>query len=154
MMSSIIYKTQGTIDIKSGKYYVVPTLQEKIGQCVKALMEQKGWSTYEVARRSNNAITHATVWSVINNRVKEMKLSTLDAIAVALGVTATDLIDCAQSVTRRSGFQESDFARLYFKHSKVTDRVRRKEFERFWQMVERDYDRALLEEENKNKGEK
>lgn len=42
------------------------------------------------------------------------------------------------------GFDESDFARLYFKHTKLTP-ARQREFKRVLAMVDNDLDRELLE---------
>lgn len=80
-------------------------------------------------------------------------LATIKAIAEALGTTIEEPLaemgflktESAKGVKAR--FDASRFARLYLKHQKIST-GRRKEFERILEMVERDYDRELLKNDD------
>ncbi|MDT5268421.1 MAG: Cro/C1-type DNA-binding domain [Acidobacteriota bacterium] len=59
-------------------------------------MEGKGLSTYDVARRSGNLITHQTVWSLLNAQGKDVKVGTLKALAKGLGVSEDEIFAVAR----------------------------------------------------------
>lgn len=59
-------------------------------------MEGKGLSTYDVARRSGNLITHQTVWSLLNAQGKDVKVGTLKALAKGLGVAEDEIFAVAR----------------------------------------------------------
>lgn len=59
-------------------------------------MEGKGLSTYDVARRSGNLITHQTVWSLLNAQGKDVKVGTLKALAKGLGASEDEVFAVAR----------------------------------------------------------
>ena len=64
-------------------------------------MRELSLSTYEVARLSGGTITHQTVWSILNTRAKDIKLSTLLALARGLHVSEEELFDAVRGKSRR-----------------------------------------------------
>jgi transcriptional regulator with XRE-family HTH domain len=119
-------------------------------------MTDHNLSTHEISRRAKAAgysLSNGTVSNILNCRVKDVKEITLKGLAKAFKVLDDEVFRVyygAGTDERLKTFKDTDFARLYFKHSKLT-RGRQKEFERIWEMVERDYDRALLDENKEAK---
>lgn len=79
-------------------------------------MEGKSLSTYDVARRSGNLITHQTVWSLLNAQGKDVKVGTLKALAKGLGVSEDEIFAVARGKSV-SGDPQLDESRLleYFR---------------------------------------
>lgn len=57
---------------------------------VKELARKRGWGLDELARKSG--LKYATVQGVWQNRVKDPRLTTLEALAKALGVSIENLV--------------------------------------------------------------
>lgn len=116
-MSSDLYESYNTIDVKSVRYSVVSAIQEELAEFVRIRMRELRLSYADVANRSKGEITHGTVWNIVNNRVKEIKQSTLRALAVGLGVPEEELFSRARIVSPKdeAGFQESIYYSLYEK---------------------------------------
>jgi len=64
---------------------------EAIGVRVKALRDEHGWSQERLARETGGAVTTSTVGRV-ERGLHKPHLDTLDALAEALGVTASSLL--------------------------------------------------------------
>lgn len=91
-------------------------------------------------------------WSRIIKGTSGTKRATVIRMAKAVNVDVNEALTRAGfaapiSEEEKAEFDESYFARLYFKHRKLSEisKQRAKEFERIYQMVERDYDRELLD---------
>lgn len=63
-----------------------------IGQRIRQLRKAKGWSQPELARRAGLTEKTITNYETAARGVKDPPLSTVQAIADALGVTLTDLL--------------------------------------------------------------
>jgi transcriptional regulator with XRE-family HTH domain len=68
----------------------------QITEVVRRRMDSEGWSTYDVARQSGDEITHATVWSIKEGRVKSIKIQTLHSLAKGLKIPVSELIGLAE----------------------------------------------------------
>lgn len=91
------------------------TLHGAFGKYVRARMDDLGLSTYDVARQSGGAITHQTVWSILNARAKDIKLSTLLGLARGLRVSEEELFDAVRGKTRRDQPPEELRAAVFFR---------------------------------------
>jgi transcriptional regulator with XRE-family HTH domain len=133
--------------VRKSKQFGVTAEREKLADYLRRVIRDKDLSYRKVAQRSGGRVSHATISDIINGRQKDIKTETLIGIAKGLGVPEEEIFAVARgATTMKNGFEQSDFARLYFKHGKLT-KARQKEFERIWKMVEADYDRTLLEQE-------
>jgi transcriptional regulator with XRE-family HTH domain len=74
----------------------VKSLQDSLAEYLREQMEGKGLSTYDVARRSGNLITHQTVWSLLNAQGKDVKVGTLKALAKGLGISEDEIFAVAR----------------------------------------------------------
>lgn len=63
-----------------------------LARFVQEQMSAQNISTHEVAKRSGNAISHGTVWNIANQQVKDVKPSTLTALAKGLRVSEDDIL--------------------------------------------------------------
>lgn len=156
-MSSEIYTQSARPDVKCGRHTVVSTLRkQELSDFIERERHKEGrnWGYRTVAQRSRGLLSHSTVGDLINKKYESISTDIIKGLAYAFGVEETAITEVAFGKPERNGFVESDFARLYFKHTRLKSKARQKEFERIYQMVERDYDRLLLEDEADNKGDK
>jgi transcriptional regulator with XRE-family HTH domain len=152
MSSNILHDIDNQLYMQRDKRFVVRTGREALAEYVREEIDRRGWSYGEIVRRSKRHIKSAsTLVNMVNGHVKTVSEDTLRGIAHAFEVPPETVFEIYyEKGKKENGFKDSDFARLYFKHNKLT-KARQKEFERIWQMVERDYDRALLDENKEAK---
>ncbi len=68
------------------------TGREALARYVAQNMQERGYSTYEVARRSGGfRVSNGTVWNVQKGKVKEIKENTLLGLACAFEVSAREV---------------------------------------------------------------
>lgn len=72
------------------------TKNEMLAEHVRAVMKDKGLSTYDVQKASENAITAATVTKILNCEIKSSGVETLAALAKGIGISADELINIAR----------------------------------------------------------
>ncbi len=77
----------------------MPILGDEFSEFVRRRMVKLGLSTYEVARASGGAITHQTVWSLVNAPPKDIKLSTLLALSRGLSIPEDEIFAVARGKT-------------------------------------------------------
>lgn len=94
-------------DARSNKLLVVNTVQERIGSYVAQIIKDKKLNYREIARRANNQISHSAVGDIINGRVKDIRVETLQALAKGLGVPEDDLLAVAFGKKGKRGILES-----------------------------------------------
>lgn len=94
-------------DAHSNKLLVVNTVQERIGSYVAQIIKDKKLNYREIARRANNQISHSAVGDIINGRVKDIRVETLQALAKGLGVPEDDLLAVAFGKKGERGVLES-----------------------------------------------
>lgn len=111
-------------------------------------MEEKNLSTYDVARRSGNLITHQTVWSLLNAQGKDVKVGTLKALAKGLGVSEDEIFAVARGITTvaNSDFKNWKFASLFEDAQQLTPEQMR-EFEILMEIARREVQRMIEEQE-------
>jgi hypothetical protein len=85
-VSTPFYKSSTALAVKRGIRFVMQDLQA-LADFVQREMDRQNLSTHDVSRRAQGAITHATVWNIQNKVSKEVKSTTLAALAKGLGVT-------------------------------------------------------------------
>jgi transcriptional regulator with XRE-family HTH domain len=66
------------------------TVLELLGQRLLALRTRKGWSRYELARRSG--VSHPTIWRLENGKKKQVDVVVIRRLAKCLGVGVDYLI--------------------------------------------------------------
>lgn len=144
-----ITSVDGAGVLMSAEYYFDKWLKEK--------REARGWTQPQLAEKAGttkqtiNAIERQTPHSVTGAPYRPSR-KTVDKLAKTLKEPLADARTAAgfaSPLEDTKDFERSRFARLYFKHMKVLP-GRRKEFERVLEMVERDYDRELLDKDDKN----
>ncbi len=91
---------------------------------VQRVRAEKRLSLNDVRIRSGYQIVNSYISRIENGDVTNVGLEKLSALAKGLGVPGDEIFAVARGVPQKSesGFAESDFARLYFKHSKVSEK--------------------------------
>lgn len=98
-MSSLFYKSNETLDVKSTRLRVVMALQETLSDYVRRVINEKGLNYREVSRRSGGVISHATVGDIVNGVSKDVRTTTLSALAKGLGVSEDEIFAVARGKT-------------------------------------------------------
>ncbi len=83
-------------------------------------MEELNLNPYDIARKSNDKISHGTVWNILNEQVREVKDKTLIVLAKVLEVDAERLFEMArgQAVTPDESIKKR-FDRISLKFSRL-----------------------------------
>lgn len=71
------------------------TVQERLGIFVSKVLKNKKLNYREVSRRAGGAISHSAVGDIINGRVKDVRVETLQALAKGLGLPEEELLAVA-----------------------------------------------------------
>lgn len=106
-------------------------------------MDEYNLSTYEVSRRSGNAISNGTVWNILKGRTRDVKEATLKALARALKMDEDDIFAAYHGrVPVAEGDLEDDqeVAALFYKYKGLTEEDK-KEIRRLLAIVDREMDR-------------
>lgn len=75
--------------------------KQDLADFIRAVMNEKNLSTYDVQKRSRNAITAATVTKILNREIKSSGVDTLVGLAVGLGVGVEELLNIVRGVSAR-----------------------------------------------------
>lgn len=75
--------------------------QSYLADFLRRKMEDGNLSTYEIARRSGGRINANTITRIVNGDIKEARLSTLEAIAVALEMSVEDVVRIERGLPER-----------------------------------------------------
>jgi transcriptional regulator with XRE-family HTH domain len=70
-----------------------------IGERIRKLREERGWSRDELAARTSGGVRPNAIYKIETGRSHEMRKRQLDAIANAFGVTAAELRGEAAATT-------------------------------------------------------
>lgn len=147
-MSSLFNEKYNAVDIKSAIRFVVQDLQG-LAAYVRAKMETQALSHQDVAARAGGAISHTTVWNVANSAVKEVKQSTLSALARGLGVSEDEIFAVARGVrptTPNTADQHAKF--IVEEFSQLSDDAKAA-LRPIWEMVQREVRHQLEKEHGK-----
>ena len=106
-MSSLNNKKININNVGLTKLPVVATVQEKVGLFVAQVLKDKGLDYRDVSERAGGQISHTAVWDIVNGRVKDIKIGTLQSLARGLGVPVRDLIDAAFDAKPQAGELQS-----------------------------------------------
>ncbi|HEY0545273.1 MAG TPA: helix-turn-helix transcriptional regulator [Pyrinomonadaceae bacterium] len=93
MSTNFLDKTDNMLVINSVIRFSVQDRQADLAKYVRQKMDEQNLSTYDVERRSGGTVTHGTVWNILNQRVKDVKSSTLSALAKGLGVSVDEVFN-------------------------------------------------------------
>jgi len=74
------------MEIQCDKRFVMSVGREALAALLSKRMADLNLSAPEVARRSGGAVSHGTVWNIINSRVRDVKEVTLKGLAKALEI--------------------------------------------------------------------
>lgn len=96
-MSTILLKESfNPLTIQYSKSFVVSVGRPKLAELVRRrASELNNLSTNEIARRAKAKgydLSNGTVWNVMNNRVKDVKEETLNALAYALELSIDEVL--------------------------------------------------------------
>lgn len=120
-LSSPSYKKMNTNNVNLNKLFVVSTVQERVGFYVGQILKDKGLDYRDVAEKARGEISHSAVWDIVNGRVKDIKVSTLESLAKGLGVPLAELLFVAAG-----GKEEgTDEKRLAWYYSQLPEQQRR-----------------------------
>lgn len=73
--------------------------KQDLAEFVRAVMNEKELSTYDVQKASGNKITAATVTKIVNGEIKKSGVATLEALAKGLGEPPEDVIRIARGLS-------------------------------------------------------
>lgn len=124
MSTNTLDRTDSHLDIKSVIRFDVQNLQATLADFVREKMDEQNLSTYDVERRSGGAITHGSVWNILNQRVKDVKAGTLRALAKGLGVSEEEVFDAARGKepVKDSGLEsDNELAALFYEYKELAD---------------------------------
>ena len=96
----------------------------KLQDYVRRLVNEKRLNYREVARRSRGAISHGTVYDVINGRNLNPSLSALRGLAKGLGVSEEELFAAATGKTLEKDTIDNRLALIGLKFRELTDEQR------------------------------
>lgn len=71
---------------------------KELSDFVRETLQARKLSTYDVAKRSGNMISAATVTKIINREIRSNSVHTLDALAVGLGVDRDELYNIVRGL--------------------------------------------------------
>jgi hypothetical protein len=143
-MSSTLYKSLNPIDINSVRYRVVRLLKKELANYVKRRMGELNKSYQGVADGSRGLISHGTVFNIANERVKEVKETSLRGLASGLEVTFSELARIAYGEQYQSSeaYKSSRFAELAESFEKLPESDK-KELITILNILRREIDRRL-----------
>src|SRR5690348_7819842 len=97
-MSSVEYAK--TLRTRLRKNIMVLCVVEKTGLAdfVRRILAEKGISTYDVQKASDNSISAATVTKIINGDIRSSSIETLAALAKGLGVPEDQVFRVARGL--------------------------------------------------------
>ena len=67
------------------------TLTEAIGIRIKKLLEERGWTQYQLEKRGG--VSRSTVNLIVNGHVRSAKLETIYQIAATLGISMAEFFN-------------------------------------------------------------
>lgn len=105
MSTNDLDKSDNPLYIKYVIQTSVHNLQAALAEYVRQKMNEQNLSTYDVERRSGGQITHGSVWNILNQRVKDVKASTLRALAKGLGITEEQIFAIARGKSTDGNLQ-------------------------------------------------
>jgi transcriptional regulator with XRE-family HTH domain len=108
---------------------------------IRRVMEEKGLEPADVASRSRQAIKYATVYSIINERQKDISLTTLIALADGLGVPVEE-IAAAAAGKKRDGRLRDNIEFLTHKFDQLTD-AQQESLKPLLDLLDRELERLL-----------
>jgi hypothetical protein len=113
-MSSTLYESLNPIDINSVRYRIVRLLKKELAEYVKRRMIELNRSYQGVADSSKGKLSHGTVFNIANERVKEIKETSLRGLADGLEISFSELARIAYGEQYQSSeeYKGSRFAEL------------------------------------------
>jgi Fe-S cluster assembly ATPase SufC len=75
---------------------------QRLADFIRERMNTLEISTYEVARRTENAISHGTVHNLLKAKIQQPEVATLDAVARGINVDKNDLLAIIHGVSKPS----------------------------------------------------
>jgi hypothetical protein len=108
----VVHKTRRGLTIRREPTMVLKMNQVvslMIGQRVKHFRGLRGWTLVELATRAGMHSGHPKerIWAIENATRKEgMRMGTVYALALALGVEATDLMPTVEEVASQAGVEQ------------------------------------------------
>lgn len=146
-MSREIYALYENLYVRNAIHSVVPSEQEKISDFVRRIIHEKGLSYRKVAEKSGGLITHSTVSDVVNERVINLSSQTISGLAKGLGFPEELILAMVLGDTP----DEEDIERIeleaLYKKRRNLSAARKEAFRRILDMVDRELDRLMDEEE-------
>jgi transcriptional regulator with XRE-family HTH domain len=96
MSTTLLKDSFNTLNIQCSKSFFVSIGRPKLAELVRCrAVEMNNLSTNEIARRAKAAgyeLSNGTVWNVMNNRVKDVKEDTLEAIGHVLNISKDEML--------------------------------------------------------------
>src|SRR5437588_4773125 len=83
-MSNNLYKMSNPLDIKPAIQIGVKGRPKELAEYVRAQMEAQNIKPRDVQKRARGAISHQTVWNILNERVRDIKSASLAGLAKGL----------------------------------------------------------------------
>jgi hypothetical protein len=83
-VSNNLYTLPKTLDINPAIQIGVKGRQKELAEYVRGQMEAQNIKPRDVQKRARGAISHQTVWNILNERVRDIKSATLAGLAKGL----------------------------------------------------------------------
>ena len=106
----------GTSNVSCNKRSVVANERESLPDYIRRVVNEKGLTYREVARRSGGGITAPSISAIISGQTRNIKSSTITALAKGLGVSAEEVFAIARGKSTSGDLQLNEIRLLeYFR---------------------------------------
>lgn len=103
-------------NIRCNKHSVVSNERESLPDYIRRVVNERGLTYREVARRSGGGITAPSISAIISGQTRNIKSSTITALAKGLGVSAEEVFAIARGKSTSGDLQLNEIRLLeYFR---------------------------------------
>lgn len=149
---SVLTKNAAALTGKYSKQNGVSTERESFADYLRRLISEKNLRYRQVAERSGGLISHAAISDIISGKTREVKASTITALAKGLGVTEEEVFAAysgKKPVTDSPEYKNWRYAALFDDSQKLTPEQMTK-FETIMEIARREVERMLQEQANES----
>jgi transcriptional regulator with XRE-family HTH domain len=148
---SSLTKLDAALTVKCSKHRGVSNERENLGDYLRRVINEKNLTYRQVAERSGGRISHAAISDIISGKTKEIKSSTISALAKGLGVSEEEIFAVirGKSPTDDPDYKNWKYAALFDDAKKLSPEQMR-QFETIMDIARREVTRMLQEQEQES----
>lgn len=148
---SSLTKLDVSLNGKCSKHSGVSSERENLGDYLRRVISEKNLTYRQVAERSGGRISHAAISDIISGKTKEIKSSTITALARGLGVPEEEIFAVirGKSPTDDPDYKNWKYAALFDDAKRLTPEQMEK-FENIMEIARREVTRMLEEQEKES----